>query len=226
MRKLILFLSLTLGVLASSEAQNNQQEVIYGTVLADGYQKITKGAFWSKRPEAKTVYFGGFPDGVTVYVLTEDYFARFVKNEHNAFDINYIVIPKGERVYMKNERYYVAACGNQLEYFAPVERVQIVEKPADKLIYKEKEEPLKYELPLQNVNFEKPITKIDLGLEKKDPPKIKKKKWWIVALGVLAAAAIGFLLLKKKTPSGGPGGAPPTLPESGGPGGVPPTTGG
>ena len=53
------------------------QDIVYGTVRYDGFKKITKGAFWKTRPEAKMVYEGGQPPGVEVYTLEDDYFVRF-----------------------------------------------------------------------------------------------------------------------------------------------------
>lgn len=109
-----------------------QQEVIYGTVRSDGYQKITKGAFWSSRPEAKLVYEGSTPPGVEVYTLESDYFVRFIDTEHNQLDRNYIIFPKGEKVYVKNGQFYSAKCGNKIEYIRSVDLVKIVEKVIEK----------------------------------------------------------------------------------------------
>lgn len=101
------------------------QEVNFGTVRTDGYQKITKGAFWSKRPEARMVHNGSFPPGVEVVVLEQDYFVRFKDGENNGRDNNYIVFPKGEKVYYKSGHCFAAICGNEIEFMKPVKSVEI-----------------------------------------------------------------------------------------------------
>lgn len=123
MKKVIFCL---LIALTSSQTFAQAQQIVYGTVRYDGFGKITKGAFWSKRPEAKIIYEGGFPQGCTVYTLEQDYFVRFVDAEHNSGDKNYIVFPAGEKVYMKNGKYFAAICGNEIEFLKPVVQVQIV----------------------------------------------------------------------------------------------------
>lgn len=119
---------LVLFAIASSQVIFSQ-DVIYGTVRTDGYDKITEGAFWQKRPEAKMIFGGSYPPGYTVYPLDQDYYVRFVDTEHNSLDVNYIVFPKGSVVYKNNEtgRYYSAKCGNEIEYLRPVNMVKIVE---------------------------------------------------------------------------------------------------
>lgn len=106
--------------------QSSSKEVIYGTVRADGYQKITKSAMWAIRPEAKIIYEGGHPTGYTVVVLDQDYFVRFVDGENNQFDRNYIVFPKGSVVYIddKTDQFYSAICGNKIEYIRAVNLVE------------------------------------------------------------------------------------------------------
>lgn len=105
------------------------QDVIIGTVRTDGFQKITKGAFWNKRPESKMIYNGSYPPGFKVYTLESDYFVHFVDNEHNQDDKNYIVFPKGEKVYVNQEgQYFAAICGNKIEFLRPVDMVSIVKK--------------------------------------------------------------------------------------------------
>ncbi len=128
---------LTLGWLVSVA----QQEIIYGTPRADGYDKITKGAFWSTRPEAKMVEEGSIPPGCTVDVLTEQYYVRFIDTEHNQNDDNYIIFPVGAKIYTKGGKYYSAKCGNEIEYLRPVNMVKIVEKPVEKIVEVEKPAP-------------------------------------------------------------------------------------
>ena len=97
-----------------------QEEI--GTPRYDGFQNVTKGALWNKRPEAKIIYEGGNPSGYTVFVLKKDYYVRFVDNEHNNLDRNYIIFPAGEKIYRcdSTKKYYAAKCGNQIEYIKPV----------------------------------------------------------------------------------------------------------
>lgn len=101
------------------------QEILYGNVEYDGFYNIKKGAYWNVRPEAKAVYLGNYPISVTVYQLTQDNFVRFAKDEHTSLTANYIVFPKGSKIYQKNGRYYAAKCGNEIIYFKPVNQVKI-----------------------------------------------------------------------------------------------------
>ncbi len=108
---------------------NAQDEIIHGSVRYDGFQKVTKGYYWKTRPEARMVYEGSQPPGVQVFTLESDYYLRFIDSEHNNFDRNYIIVPKGEKVYTKNGKYYLAICGNEIEYLRPVDQVKVVEVP-------------------------------------------------------------------------------------------------
>jgi hypothetical protein len=121
---LVVFLAFAFGLECVGQVSSTK-EVIYGTVRTDGYSKITKGAYWLSRPESKMVYQGATPPGVTVYVLESEYFVRFVDGEFNQNDKNYIVFPKGEKVYVMNGQYYAAICGNRIEYIRPVDMVTI-----------------------------------------------------------------------------------------------------
>jgi hypothetical protein len=122
MKKLMVLL---LVALLSSQIYG--QEVVYGNVRTDGYQKITKGALWSKRPEAKKIYEGLYPSGFDVYTLESDCFVRFIDEEHNHLDCNYIVFPKGEKVYKNNQdQYFAAICGNRIDFIKPINTVNIV----------------------------------------------------------------------------------------------------
>lgn len=125
---------LLLVLLAIVSTQAFAQEIIYGSVRTDGYEKISEGALWSKRPEAKMIYGGSYPPGYTVYTLDQDYYVRFIDTEHNSLDANYIVFPKGSLVYKDNEtgKYFAAKCGNEIEYLRPVNQVKVVERTVEK----------------------------------------------------------------------------------------------
>lgn len=124
MKAIIFLITLFLGF--ECFGQVTPKEVIYGTIRTDGYQKITKGAFWTTRPEAKLIYEGKTPPkGYNVYVLESDYFVRFQNGENNQFDQNYIVFPRGEKVYTYNGQFYSAICGNKIEYIRAVNLVEI-----------------------------------------------------------------------------------------------------
>ncbi len=120
MKKIAMIL---IGLLIVSLQTVMAQDVSYGTVRTDGYNKISKGAFWSSRPESKMVYNGSFPPGVEVVTLEQDYFVRFVEN--NGKDNNYIVFPMGEKIYYKNSRCFAAICGNEIEFIKPVDNIVI-----------------------------------------------------------------------------------------------------
>jgi len=208
--------------------QSGSKEVIYGTVRTDGYQKITKGAMWAIRPEAKVIYEGGHPAGYTIVVLDQDYFVRFVDGENNQFDRNYIVFPKGAIVYTddKTNQFYSAICGNKIEYIRPVDMITI--KTEQSLATDE-----------TNWVYLKPNS------IKKQPylpiPPIKEKKkqikiGWVVISFATIVAIIGGLVIRSHYNDGyhrgNPGGAHSTRDEQddtvedpGGPGGSPTTTG-
>lgn len=117
----IMIVTLMLGLQSKS-----QDQISFGEVRYDGFNKITKKAYWSKRPEAKEVYEGRTPAGVTVYEIDQDYLARFTDDENNGLDRNYIIFPKGQRVYKKGNTVYAAICGNKLEYFKPLVQIKII----------------------------------------------------------------------------------------------------
>jgi hypothetical protein len=226
--------------------QSSSKEVIYGTVRSDGYQKITTGAFWSERPEAKIIYEGGnTPSGYAVFVLEKDYYVRFVDTEHNNLDRNYIVFPKGEKVYANNISgyFYSAKCGNRIESLQPVDRVKIVEKtvlvkdttPTSTSSFVSSFNNISY----STTNYYQPQPKIEV-----DNPK-HENNWWepIIFIAKVAGVTVGvggvgylfYSLLKKedrgdshhnRTNRDNPGGSPVTPPvvdPGGGPGGAPPT---
>ena len=130
MRKLfkmmIMIVTLILGSQLKSKAQD---QISFGDVRYDGFNNITKKAYWSKRHEAKEVYEGRTPAGVTVYEIDQDYLARFADGENNGLDRNYIIFPKGQRVYKKGNSVYAAICGNRLEYFKPLVQIKIINTP-------------------------------------------------------------------------------------------------
>lgn len=129
MKQIFIMIAAFLIVGFQSNAQNNQDQISYGDVRYDGFAHITKGAFWPTRPEAKLVYEGSIPPGVEVYELTQDYFVRFVDAEHNNLDRNYIVFPKGQRIYKKGNYYYAAICGNRIEFLRPVVQTKVINTP-------------------------------------------------------------------------------------------------
>lgn len=167
--------------------QSGSKEVIYGTVRADGYQKITKGAMWTIRPEAKVIYEGGHPAGYTVVVLEQDYFVRFAEGEHNQFDRNYIVFPRGSIVYTddKTNQFYSAICGNKIEYIRPVDMVTINESPSvnnqANWAYKEPKKVVQPNLYIPPIK------------EKSDKFNIAQKWWFWTIVGVATTTATGFV---------------------------------
>ena len=211
-----------------------QQQVIYGTVQTDGYNKITKGAFWSSRPEARMVYNGDYPDGVEVVVLETDYFVRFAKGENNHLDINYIVFPKGERVYKKNGQYYSAKCGNRIDFIQPTNLIQI--KEVEKRIYLSDTPPVVQGNRPVHDDW-RPQQEPQQPTVRYEPPKTLAPKIDFLGIGIslvgLAGIVYGIVLLSPQQPAmittypnGNPGGNPggtPTGNTGGGPGGTPPS---
>lgn len=122
-------------LLGSQTWAQQSQGIEYGVIDYSGYKKITKGALWSKRPEARMVYTGSEPPGVVAITLEQDYFVKFTDNENNGRDDNYIVFPKGEKIYTKDGKYYSALCGNEIDHILPVKKTQIVEVPKEVYIY-------------------------------------------------------------------------------------------
>lgn len=129
MKKLVFFVFLFAFAFGlECTAQYSAKKVVYyGTVRDDGYYKITKGAFWATRPEAKTIFNGGEVPGFTKYVLDAPAFVRFIDEEHNQSDKNYIIFPAGEIVYSNNTtgKFYSAKCGNEIEYLGKVGTIEI-----------------------------------------------------------------------------------------------------
>jgi len=232
MKKVVFLLLLTLGW-SGVFGQSSSKEVIYGTVRSDGYQKITTGAFWSERPEAKIIYEGGnTPSGYVVYVLEKDYYVRFVDTEHNNLDRNYIVFPKGEKVYANNISgyFYSAKCGNRIESIQPVDMVKIVEKVMEKTVFVKETTPNPTRIlsSFNNTNYstnnyyQQP--QVRNVVKKRGEIKIGRI---IIPVAAMAVAAIAILAKQGNTnnftinnnPSreptpGGPGGAPVTPPDT------------
>ncbi len=123
MKYIVISLFVALFGLQQTKAQD---KISIGEVRYDGFHNITKGAMWSKRPEAKKVYYGETPSGITVYEIDQDYLARFVDGEHNNLDRNYIIFPKGQRVYKKGNSVYASICGNEFEYFKPLIQIKFI----------------------------------------------------------------------------------------------------
>ena len=173
--------------------QSLSKEIIYGTVMSDGYQKITKGAMWGTRPVAKSIYEGAHPQGYTVVILEKEYFVRFAENEHNNLDRNYIIFPKGSIVYSddKTGQFYSALCGNRIVYIRPVELVRImkVSVKAD-TVY----------LPAPQPTEKK---EIKLNLNIPTPKKRGEIKVWhiVIPVGAIIAGAI-YSLTRRESSSG------------------------
>lgn len=164
--------------------QEQQKEVICGTVRADGYNQITTGAFWSKRPEAKMIYEGLYPSGYRVFVLEQDYYVRFVDKEHNNLDRNYIIFPKGAIVYADSLGiFYSAKCGNQIEYIRPVDMVRIVVEKEFVTIKDTNSIPTASSYYITNNYYQE---------EKQPVPEIilKKKNGWVLPVCIVGGVTI------------------------------------
>ncbi len=201
---IVLLCAFAFGLECKAQFINGDKTVLVGTVRTDGFQKITKGAFWSKRPEAKIIQEGSYPLGFRVYTLSENYFIRFADEEHNNFDRNYIIFPPGEKIYSNEDgQYFAAICGNRIDYIRPVNLVKIVK--VEKFLPPKKEEGWIYTPPKKE---KEEIPNLNLSPVQKEQKKIKI---WIVTIPIVGIG--GFLLLKKKSSiliNGGPGGSPLT----------------
>ncbi|MCK9371453.1 hypothetical protein M0R04_16175 [Candidatus Dojkabacteria bacterium] len=203
--KIFLLFLLVAFVLGSQDLFGQEKEIVYGSVRTDGYQKITKGAFWETRKEAKMICEGSIPPGCKVYTLSEEYFVRFIDNEHNKNDGNYIVFPEGAKVYTKDGFWYSAICGNRIEYLKPVTQVKIIER--EKIVEVEKPVPeskVDNKLP---VDFGATTSKAVIETQKawtyertESSPKKKKEikiLWFVIPVTAILAGVVGYLLLKK-----------------------------
>lgn len=239
--KKIVFLLLLVTCWLGVFGQVSSKEVIYGTVRSDGYQKITTGAFWSERPEAKIIYEGGnTPSGYVVYVLEKDYYVRFVDKEHNNLDRNYIVFPKGEKVYANNISgyFYSAKCGNRIESIQPVDMVKIVEKIVEKRVATKETTSSASILSSYN-NYYETTNYYQQPQVRNVVKKRGEVKIWKIVIPVGAMIVAVIAILSKRSHStnnyynndnGNPGGAPITPPvvppvippvdQGGGPGGA------
>lgn len=131
MKKLYVFFLLAALVLSSQmvigQTSTSTKELFFGTFKYDGFANITKGHHWPDRPESKEVYEGRTPAGVKVITLQSDYFVRFISSEHNANDDNYIIFPKGEKIYEKDGKVYAAICGNEIEFYMAINMFRVVQ---------------------------------------------------------------------------------------------------
>lgn len=132
MSKFLFFLCVggfVFGLECKGQIGGDRKEIIYGKVSNDGFSKVTKGAFWKIRPEAKAIYYGARPDSLEIYELESNYYASFVEGEHNKEDNNIIIIPKGELVYRdrnnNSDPWKPVKCANQLAFLRPVDMVTI-----------------------------------------------------------------------------------------------------
>lgn len=177
----------TQATMAQMINAKGQEEVVYGIVRTDGYNQITKGAFWAERPEAKMIYEGLYPSGYTVFVLEKDSYVRFVNSEHNNFDRNYIVFPKGERVYTDSLGIlYSAKCGNRIEYIRPVDMVRVVVEKE----FVEKIIPTSSYYTTINY-YQQPTLPLPIEV------KITKKGWILpvcIVGGVTVTVGVGYLI--------------------------------
>lgn len=244
MKKFLLFLLVAL-ILGSQSIFG--QEIDHEKVLTDGYQKVTKGAYWSKRPESKMVYEGETPDGVEVIILPSNHFVRFAKGEHNPLDINYIVFPAGEKIYKKGGNYFAAICGNKIETWRPVEKERIVEKIKTVTQQSSVSDSTKKAGTKRPLEFGGNKTKPKLGNlnpNKNTSNSDQKGEFKVTVGGVVVTICVVALLVKLATilfpghhdivvinNNGNPGGAQTTPgtgnttvpPPTGGPGGAPTT---
>lgn len=213
MKKLgfVLFLfAFAFGIECEAQFSANKH-LVHGKPRTDGYQKINKGAFWLKRPEAKLIYEGARPEGYTIIVLNEDCFVRFVDGEHNQNDKNYIVFPKGEVVYSdQSGQLYAAICGNKIELVRPTDFV------VEEKVIEEKEEIQQTQSSVASGG-----KVLDYGggdeFSKNDSPKPpppfevitkeirersrfyywQKKNWWVYPVtGLVVGTATGFFFPK------------------------------
>ncbi len=235
MKKSMFFLILALGWLGLSA----QKSLVYGPLDRTGFEKVSRGAFWSTRPWAKEIYEGKkLIPGYKVEILDQDHFVMFAQGENNPLDKNYIVFPEGEIIIEKDGIKYAAICGNKISSVRPVsDYANMVADTIEKTIilrdtvFLEKEvlkvvQPSKAEAISDEEKISIPTT---------DQPRQKwlKRNWWVWPVAaVLVGTASGFVLNKKgyywfgyfpkpvPLDEGGPVGAPTHPADSGGPGGV------
>lgn len=205
MKKVFIFLVFVLGVLETLGQNSEIPNIVYGELDYTGYSKVTKGAFWSKRPEAKIVYEGGKPEGVDTFRLQTDFFVLFAKGESNPLDINYIVFPKGEMVYFKDGSFYAAVCGNRIANIIRVGPEVIFKKDETELtVLKEQLATSKATIDSLNTEGQKKVEAVEKVKEEiktispqeeeKKETWWKKNKKWIIPLGSGAIiTAVGFV---------------------------------
>lgn len=160
MKKVLIVLLCAFALGLECHAQyNGDKAVLVGTVRTDGYQTITKGAFWKQRPEAKQIYEGFTPSGYTVYVLEKPSFVRFIDKEHNNNDKNYIVFPSGSIVYTNNTtgKFYAAVCGNEIEYLGAIDKFVVQERGSVVFRPEQEEDWRKYKAPNKDNVITQPV---------------------------------------------------------------------
>ena len=223
MKKILFLIFLVIGLISMAQ----ESEVVYGTVRTDGYNYITKGALWSKRPEAKIIYEGGKVDGFVNYRLKAEHYVRFIDGEHNKFDRNYIVFPKGEMVYENTQgEIFSAKCGNKIEFIRPVTMVKIVEVEkkvevfkTDTVIHKHVFDTIVHKhvfdsIPaMKHYQFQPPITS-PKGKIRVENGQIRFWRIAIPVLAVVGGVTAGVLYSNRKNPL-------PVDPNPGNPAGVP-----
>lgn len=197
----------------------------YGTPTTDGYNNVKLGAMWDIRPEARQVYYGYTPEGVTVVTLEDDCFIRFATGENNSLDINYIIFPKGERIYKKNGLWYSAKCGNRIIFRCYVKKPKEIILQIEPQIDAFKAPPFQDgaktvqappSLPQTNWMFQQkqpdPISIVPeiIKVKEKEKFKLHPIAKWAIGTGLAIGSAYGGYKLYEylHRDKGGPVGAP------------------
>lgn len=242
MKKSLVFLILTLGWLGLSA-----QGYIYGPLDRTGYEKVSKGAFWSSRPWAKDIYEGKLVPGYKVEVLDQDHFVMFAIGENNPLDRNYIIFPEGEIIIEKNGVKFAAICGNKIKSIRPVSDyssmvADTVDQKLDDAVVKTiilrdtvfiEKEAMKVIKPEEEFSDEVKVSSPTTTEQKTQ--KWLRRNWWVWPVGAVVLGTAGGFVFNKKgyywygyfpkpvpIEEGGPVGVPTHPADSGGPGGVDP----
>lgn len=216
-----------------------KKEIVFGELDTTGISKITPGAMWGKRTWIEDfVKKGILCQGCDTLILKNDCFILFAKGENNPLDRNYIVIPKGDTILIKDEKRYYHRCGNEIASMRPVNNFlsMVADTIDNKIILRDTiyvPTPRSEEVSAGGVSINFFVNSFNQTAQKDStqttalPAPEKKKKIIPKIIGgvIIAGLATGvtYLLLKDKK-GGNPGGAPVT-PEKGGPGGSPVTVG-
>lgn len=207
MKKFVFFL-IILGFafgLESFGQSKLKSHLIYGPLDDTGFQKIKKGAMWSKRPWVKTIFEGGaLPEGCDTLTITEDSFGMFAQNEHNDLDRNFIIFPAGSKFIKKGGELYYAYCGNKVQTLRPVVELDNMISGIEKGI-KIVHDTVWVETPgrLKETDT-KEEEKVDSNVNKEKPEHGKfyywQKKngiWFYPLTGIVTGTAAGFIFHSK-----------------------------